>query len=124
MWDGMWGKMTARHPSNKLTAMAVKKQTTPGRYSDGNGLYLFVDLSGAKRWLQRLSVQCKCCDFGLGCVRLVSLDAAREQPLITRRVARAVGNPVAELKHEKGLSMRTKAISIATQIIQMRLVIF
>ncbi|MGA1186999.1 MAG: Arm DNA-binding domain-containing protein, partial [Candidatus Puniceispirillaceae bacterium] len=52
----------ARHPSNKLTALAVKKQTTPGRYSDGNGLYLVVDPSGAKRWLQRLSIQGKRCD--------------------------------------------------------------
>ena len=26
MWDRMWGKMITRHPSNKLTALAVKKQ--------------------------------------------------------------------------------------------------
>ena len=85
----MWGKMMARHPSNKLTALAVKKQTTPGRYCDGNGLYLVVDPSGAKRWLQRLSIQGKRCDLGLGSTRLVSLDDAREQALINRRVARA-----------------------------------
>ena len=100
--------MMAKHPSNKLTALAVKKQTTPGRYSDGNGLYLIVDPSGAKRWLQRLSVQGKRCDLGLGSVRLVSLDNAREQALINRRVARAGGDPVAQRKHEKGLSMPFK----------------
>ncbi|MGB2096122.1 MAG: Arm DNA-binding domain-containing protein, partial [Candidatus Puniceispirillaceae bacterium] len=66
MWGRMWGRMMAGHPSNKLTALAVKKQTTPGRYSDGNGLYLVVDPSGAKRWLQRLSIQGKRCDLGLG----------------------------------------------------------
>ena len=104
----MWGKMMARHPSNKLTALAVKKQTTPGRYSDGNGLYLIVDPSGAKRWLQRLSVQGKRCDLGLGSVRLVSLDNAREQALINRRVARAGGDPAAKRRHEKGLSMPFK----------------
>ena len=108
MWGRMWGKMMAKHPSNKLTALAVKKQTTPGRYSDGNGLYLIVDPSGAKRWLQRLSVQGKRCDLGLGSVRLVSLDNAREQALINRRVARAGGDPVAQRKHEKGLSMPFK----------------
>ena len=96
--------MMARHPSNKLTALAVKKQTTPGRYSDGNGLYLIVDPSGAKRWLQRLNVQGKRCDQGLGSVHLVSLDNAREQALINHRVARAGGDPAAKRKHEKGLS--------------------
>ena len=100
----MWGKLMARHPSNKLTALAVKKQTTPGRYSDGNGLYLVVDPSGAKRWLQRLSIQGKRCDLGLGSTRLVSLDDAREQALINRRVARAGGDPIAERNHEMGLS--------------------
>ena len=99
----MWGKMMAGHPSNKLTALAVKKQTTPGRYSDGNGLYLVVDPSGAKRWLQRLSIQGKRCDLGLGSTRLVSLDDAREQALINRRVARAGGDPIAERNHEMGM---------------------
>ena len=108
MWGRMWGKMMARHPSNKLTALAVKKQTTPGRYSDGNGLYLVVDPSGAKRWLQRLSIQGKRCDLGLGSTRLVSLDDAREQALINRRVARAGGDPIAERNHEMGLSMPFK----------------
>jgi len=108
----MWGKMMARHPSNKLTALAVKKQTTPGRYCDGNGLYLVVDPSGAKRWLQRLSIQGKRCDLGLGSTRLVSLDDAREQALINRRVARAGGDPVAERNHEMGLSMPFKDATI------------
>lgn len=87
--------MMARHPSNKLTALAVKKQTTPGRYSDGNGLYLIVDPSGAKRWLQRLSIQGKRCDLGLGSSRLVCLDDAREQALLNRKVVGAGGDPKA-----------------------------
>ena len=48
--------MTNRHPSNKLTALAVKKLTAPGRHADGNGLYLVIDPSGARRWMQRLMV--------------------------------------------------------------------
>ena len=91
----MWGKMMARHPSNKLTSLALKKQTKPDRYSDGNELYLVVDLSGAKRWLKCLSIQVKRCDLGLGSTRLVSLDDAREQALKNRRVARAGDDPIA-----------------------------
>ena len=44
-------KVTNRHPSNKLTALAVKKLTAPGRHADGNGLYLVIDPSGASRWM-------------------------------------------------------------------------
>ena len=95
----MWGKMMAKHPSNKLTALAVKKQTTPGRYSDGNGLYLIVDPSGAKRWLQRLGIQGKRCDLGLGSTRLVSLDNSREQALLNHRVAQAGGKTISERNH-------------------------
>ena len=58
--------------------------------------------------LQRLSVQGKPCDLGLGSVRLVSLDDARVEVLINRRVARAGGDPAAERKHEKGPSMPFK----------------
>ncbi len=77
------------HPLNKLTALAVNKQTTPGRYSDGNELYLVVDSSGSKRWLQCISVQGKRCDLGLGSVRLASLGDAHEQAPINHRIARA-----------------------------------
>ena len=41
-------KVTNRHPSNKLTAIAVKKLTAPGRHADGNGLYLLIDPTGAR----------------------------------------------------------------------------
>ena len=38
----------------------------PGFYADGNGLYLRVDGSGAKRWILRTVVQGKRRDVGLG----------------------------------------------------------
>jgi len=42
-----------RHPEKALTALRIKQLTNPGRYADGNGLYLVVDETGAKRWLLR-----------------------------------------------------------------------
>mgnify|MGYP001248138499 CR=1 FL=1 len=84
------------------------KQITLVRYSDGNGPYLVVGLSGSRRWLQRLSVQDKPSKLGLGSVRLVSLDNAREQVLINRRVALAGGDRAAGCKTEKSLSMPFK----------------
>ena len=42
-----------KHPVNALTAMQIAKLSAAGRYADGNGLYLVVDTSGAKRWILR-----------------------------------------------------------------------
>lgn len=38
---------------SKLTALEVEKQQSPGRYADGNGLYLEVTKAGTKTWLFR-----------------------------------------------------------------------
>lgn len=84
------------HPDNALTAMQVRQMKTPGRYADGNGLYLVVDPSGAKRWLLRTVVMGKRRDIGLGGLSLVSLAEARQKALEYRRVARDGGDPIAE----------------------------
>ncbi|XWZ91733.1 Arm DNA-binding domain-containing protein [Azospirillum sp. B2RO_4] len=68
----------------------------PGRHADGNGLYLVVDPSGARRWLLRLVIQGKRHDIGLGSTALVSLAEARDTALAMRKVARAGGDPLAE----------------------------
>lgn len=89
-------KNTGRHPEKALTAISVRNTKMPGFYADGNGLYLKVDKSGAKRWVQRLMIQGKRRDLGLGPVSLVSLAVAREQAIENRKVARAGGDPLAE----------------------------
>jgi integrase len=81
--------------------MRVKKEKRPGRYADGNGLYLVVDESGAKRWLLRTVVHGKRRDIGLGSVRLVSLAEAREHATALRRLARDGGDPLAERRRAK-----------------------
>src|SRR4051812_44647829 len=84
------------HPDKILTTIKVKNLTLPGRHADGNGLYLVVDPSGAKRWVLRTVVQGKRRDIGLGSVRLVGLAEAREQAATMRRVARDGGDPLAD----------------------------
>lgn len=39
-----------------LTSVRGNTLSKPGRYGDGNGLYLVVDPSGAKRWVLRTVV--------------------------------------------------------------------
>jgi len=87
--------------------------STPGRYADGNGLYLVVDSSGAKRWMQRLIVQGKHRDLGLGSVSLVSLDDARELAFKNRRRARSGGNPLDDKKKATGDSISLKDAALA-----------
>ena len=55
---------------NKLTPLALKKLKVPGRYSDGNNLYLKIEDTGSRRWILRLSVNGKRRDMGLGSLSL------------------------------------------------------
>ena len=84
------------HPMKALSAVRVRSLKRPGRYADGNGLYLVVDPSGAKRWLLRTVVQGRRRDIGLGGLRLVSLAEAREEATRLRRMARDGEDPLAE----------------------------
>lgn len=99
-------KPRGRHPAQRLTPVKVKALSTPGRYADGNNLYLEVDERGAKRWLWRGVSRGKRCDLGLGSVVVVSLKEARLEALrlkisaskgedvrAGRRSLRAAGTP-------------------------------
>lgn len=88
-------KLAGPHPDKALSPAKVRAITTPGRHADGNGLYLVVDPSGAKRWLLRTIVQGKRTDIGLGGLRVVSLAQAREEATRLRAIARDGGNPLA-----------------------------
>jgi integrase len=97
MWDGSM-KPKRQHPDRALSALKVRTLREHGRYADGNGLYLVVDPSGAKRWILRTVVQGRRRDIGLGSVRLVSLADARDEARTHRRIARNGGDPVAEIR--------------------------
>ena len=101
------------HKLHKLTSLFVKKTTAPGKYGDGHGLYLIVDASGAKRWEQRLVIQGRRRDIGLGSAALVSLEEAREQALKNKRLARSGGDPIAEKRISIGGSMSFKEVALA-----------
>ncbi len=94
-------KQKGRHPEKALTATKVRQLSKPGRYTDGNGLYLIVDPSGAKRWNLRTVVHGRRRDIGLGGVRLVSLAEAREKTLYYRKIAREGGDPIAAKRKER-----------------------
>lgn len=87
----------------QLTKKTVDALKGPGRYSDGDGLYLEVSANGAKSWILRVTVQGRRRDIGLGGLFWVSLVDAREEARKLRKVARKGGDPVAERKAEQGI---------------------
>ena len=64
-----------------LTTTEVRTISEPGRYSDGKGLLLVVGKTGARSWLQRITIDGKRCDIGLGSYPDINLKRARERAL-------------------------------------------
>lgn len=64
---------------SRLTVHTIKKLTNPGRYADGRGLYLRVAPGGSKSWIQRITLDGKRTDKGLGGYPDVSLAQARRR---------------------------------------------
>lgn len=75
----------------------------PAFLADGHGLHLKVDASGAKRWVQRINIQGKRPDIGLGSASLVTLAEAREAALQNRKAARAGEDPIAAKRASTGI---------------------
>lgn len=88
-------KPQGQHREKRLTAVAIRNLKGAGFYADGHGLYLKVDPSGAKRWVQRIVIHGKRRDIGLGSASLVTLAEARELALQQRKQARAGEDPIA-----------------------------
>lgn len=89
-------KRTGKHPDRAFTTFRINAIKKPGKFADGNGLYLVVAPSGAKRWMLRTVVQGRRRDIGLGGLSLVSLAEAREKARSYRKTAREGGNPILE----------------------------
>lgn len=94
-------KRQGRHLDRALTVVAIRNLSKPGRYADGNGLYLEVDPSGAKRWTLRTVVQGRRRDIGLGSHSLVTLAEAREAAIAYRKIARAGGDPISHKRQAR-----------------------
>ncbi len=110
-------KPRGRHPHNAL-APAFVRTAPPGHHIDGNGLYLYVQPTGARSWIQRLVIRGKRCELGLGSTALVTLAEAREKAVANRKLAREGGDPLADKRRLQ--SMPTFADAAAAVIKQKR----
>ena len=95
-------KRRGRHPHKALSAAFVRT-APPGRHADGNGLYLFVQPTGTRSWVQRIVIRGRRRELGLGAAGLVSLAEARELALANRKLARSGGDPLSEKRRAEGV---------------------
>jgi hypothetical protein len=94
-------KKRRKFPEKELSTVQIRRINRAGRYTEGNGLYLVVDDSGARRWVLRTVVKGKRCDIGLGGFSIVSLADAREEAARLRKIARSGGDPIARRRQER-----------------------
>jgi hypothetical protein len=47
------GFREGKHVAGKLELLDVERETRPGKYADGNGLYLVVKGATSKNWIYR-----------------------------------------------------------------------
>ena len=95
-------KRRGRHPDKALSAAFVRS-APPGRHADGNGLYLFVQPTGTRSWIQRIVIRGRRRELGLGAATLVPLAKARELALANRMLARSGGDPLSEKHRAEGV---------------------
>ena len=92
----------------KLSATRVRALRDPGRYSDGDGLHLFIHKNGRRSWVQRITADGRRRDIGLGGYPTVSLAQARKRATDNREAISSGRDPVAE-KHRPAMPTFSEA---------------
>ena len=87
----------------RLSVSAVKSASRPGRFSDGDGLYLVVQPGGSKSWVCRVQKAGNRRDFGIGSAAKVSLGDARERAREIRSQVEMGLDPLFERRKAKGI---------------------
>jgi len=80
----------------KLTKAIIEALKEPGRYADGDGLYLKISPSGGKSWVLRIQIKGTRRDIGLGDARYVPAPTARLEAAAAKKLAAAGIDPLEE----------------------------
>ena len=97
----------------KLYVKTIDSISKPGRYGDGDGLYLNVAPSGTKSWVQRMVINSRRRDIGLGSYPAVSLVQARSLAANNHTAVSEGRDPLAEKQAAKE-AVRNPAPSVPT----------
>ena len=103
---------------NLLSAIKVKTLTTSGTYTDGATLTLRVSDTGNKRWVQRIAIDGKQRNIGLGAYPAVGLAEARTKAQENARAVRESRNPIEEKREARRESRERAALKTFWEIAQ------
>ena len=95
-----------------LSAARVRTLKKPGRYSDGEGLHLFITKTGQKSWVQRITIVGRRRDIGLGSFPPVTLAQARKKAIENRAMIAEGRDPVVEKQKAKIPTFKEAAIVV------------
>src|SRR5215831_1599137 len=100
--------------AGKLKPLDVERKTRPGKYADGDGLYLIVKGATSKSWIYRYCKSGKERWLGLGSFKDVSLkDARRARDAARLRVKGDRSTPGVDIVQEKRAAREeAKAVEI------------
>ena len=106
---------------NKLTAVEVKA-ASPGKYSDGGGLWLVKRKVGGGQWVLRVTVHGRRREMGLGSAIEISLKDARTTAAKWRNLAAQEVDPIKQRKKDRRTAQRNLHIltDIATDAFESR----
>ena len=96
----------------RLTPLQIRNLKEPGRYNDGDGLFLEMTGPNKGNWQLRATVNGRRRDIGLGSLALVSLKEARDAAFELRRDIQRGIDPVAERKRRKLEILTFKAAAL------------
>lgn len=100
---------------NRLKPLQIERQSTPGRYSDGGGLYLVVGKSGAKAWAFLYMRDGKRRELGLGALKDVPVADARAKAAALRSVLDKGGDPQAERDKQRAEAAPPRTFKAAAE---------
>ncbi len=89
---------------HKLTTRSVATLSTPGRHSDGGGLYLAISPSGARSWVFMWKTGNKRREMGLGSIRDVPLAKARQRAADARQKLADRKDPLASRDRPRAMT--------------------
>ena len=94
---------------SRLTTAFLNTVKTPGKYYDGNGLFVQVYPTGARCWQQRITIAGRRRTLGLGGYPVVTLKMARDLALENLRTVRMGDDPLALKRRRKAPTFRQAA---------------
>ena len=94
----------------RLTAHECKAITSPGFYRCEDTLYLSVKPTGRKSWIQRVMIDGRRHNIGLGSFPVVSLSMARDKAFENRRAITQGRNPLMEKRRATMPTFRKAAV--------------